>query len=99
MLSFRCKKQNNKNVADTTFNNVCFEAKDKYLQTFSPLIMSAGKKGNRCLNKNLQVQFAALFSAYDMLLPLGINWLTQLIVCKICKVNNPLQTIENNYYN
>ena len=79
------------------FGNVLVEAKDIYLLTLNPL-MSGDKKGNRCLNKNLQVQYAGLFSAYGQLLPLGLNWLTQLVVCKICKVNNPLQMFENNYY-
>ena len=31
------------------------------------------------------------FSAYDLLFPLGINRLTQLIVCKVYKANNCLQ--------
>ena len=39
--------------------------KDKYLLTFNPL-MPGGKKGHRCLNKNLQVKFAGLCSAYDL---------------------------------
>ena len=48
------------------FGNVLVEAKDIYLLTLNPL-MSGDKKGNRCLNKNLQVQYAGLFSAYGQL--------------------------------
>ena len=54
--------------------------------------------GHRCLNKNLWVEFAGLFITYNLLLPAGINWLTQLIVCKVYRVNNHLQTFEKNYY-
>ena len=40
------------------------------------------------------VKFAGLFSAYDLLLVPGINQLSQLIVCKVYKVNNHLQMFE-----
>ena len=52
------------------------------------------RKGHRWLNKNLQVKFAALLSAYNLFLPPGINRLTRLTVCKVYKINNNLQTFE-----
>ena len=50
--------------------------------------MSGGKE------RSYMVKFAGVFSTYDLLLPPGINQLTQLNMHKIYKINNCIQTFE-----
>ena len=42
----------------------------------------------------MKVKVVGLFTAYDLLLSPGINWLTQLTECQVYKVNNHLHMIE-----
>ena len=41
-----------------------------------------------------EIKTSSLLSAYDLLLPPGINRLTRLTLRKVYKVNNRLQTFE-----
>ena len=78
----------------TTKNKYPMASNPLTFNVFNPLMMV--RKGHRCLNKMLQVKFTGWFST--LLLPPGIGWSTELILCKVYRVNNLLQRFEKKQY-